>query len=185
MFDNSGVVGGFYRAGETVLFLVYVNVLWILFSFLGLIIFGLGPSTLAMFTVFRRWAMGAPDVRVFTTFWQAFRADFVKANALAWLLFVFGLMIYTNLNYFTLPSEWLHLIFRYVIIGAALLYGAMLLYIFPVMAHYETNFFRYFKNAVLIAVFQPLRTVYLIAACFTLYHCFIPYLYYYYFLEQA
>ncbi|MFB5663396.1 YesL family protein [Alteribacillus sp. HJP-4] len=169
---NSGWLSGFYQAGEIVLFLIYINVLWVLFSAAGLLLFGVGPSTMAMFTVFRKWAMGRTDMAVFREFWRAYCQQFLRANALIWVLFAFGAAIYTNLNYFVVDNEWLNLLYRYVLFVTAFLYGLMLLYIFPVFVHYETSFFRYFKNALLIALYHPLRSIYIIAAFFTLYHLF-------------
>ncbi|KRG11791.1 hypothetical protein ACA29_14620 [Lederbergia galactosidilytica] len=64
MFENK-LFNNFYQFGETVLLLLYVNALWICFTLLGLIIFGLGPSTVAMYTIFRHWAMGGGMIYLF------------------------------------------------------------------------------------------------------------------------
>ncbi|GAE95199.1 hypothetical protein JCM21714_4413 [Gracilibacillus boraciitolerans JCM 21714] len=41
--NGDSLIGKFYQFGEAVLFLLYVNFLWIIFSLLGLIFFGIGP----------------------------------------------------------------------------------------------------------------------------------------------
>lgn len=170
MFD--GLFGAFYRFGEIVLLLLYVNILWILFTLLGLGIFGIGPSTIAMYTVFRRWAMGESDVPVFIIFWKAFKESFLKANILAIILVVVGYMLYVNRNYFQLDDAWFSIIVRYIILIVSFIYGIMLIYIFPLFVHYENTFTNYFKNSILIAVYHPIRTIYAIAALFTLYYLF-------------
>ncbi|KRG11792.1 hypothetical protein ACA29_14625 [Lederbergia galactosidilytica] len=48
----------------------------------------------------------------------------------------------------------------------------MLIYIFPIYVQYENKLFVYFKNAILMALYQPFRTLYAIAACLTLYYIF-------------
>lgn len=169
---NSGLFGGFYRLGETVLLLLYVNLLWICFTLLGLIVFGYGPSTVAMFTIFRKWSMGRSDVPVFQTFWKSFRQEFFKANALGLVLLAIGYMLYINLNHLELQGEWISMVSHYVLVITTIIYGIMLIYIFPVYVHYENKFLTYFKNAILIAVYQPFRTIYTIAACLTLYYLF-------------
>ncbi|WP_084028990.1 YesL family protein [Bacillus sp. J33] len=62
--------------------LVYLNLLWIAFSLLGIVLFGFFPATAAMFSVVRKWIMGETDVRVFKEFWQTYRKEFWKANRL-------------------------------------------------------------------------------------------------------
>lgn len=170
MFD--GLFGGFYRFGETVFLLLYVNILWIFFTLIGLVIFGFGPSTVAMYTVFRKWSMGENDVPVFTTFWESYRKDFLKANALGIVILAIGYMLYVNLNYFELQGAWISVISRYLLLIAAAIYGIMAIYIFPLFVHYENKFFIYFKNSILVAIYHPIRTVYVIAACVTLYYLF-------------
>lgn len=49
----------------------------------------------------------------------------------------------------------------------------MAFYLFPLYVHYELRFFQYFKSAMIIAIYQPIRTIYLVAAIYT-----VGYLYY-------
>lgn len=170
MFD--GFLGGFYRFGEVVMLLLYVNLLWIIFTLLGLVVFGIGPSTVAMYSVFRHWSMGESDVPVFKTFWKSFRNEFFKANALAFVLVIIGYMLYVNLNFFELPNEWLSIIVRYIILIAFFFYIIILIYIFPIYVHYDNTFINYFKNSMLIAIYHPIRTIYALAATYTVYYLF-------------
>jgi len=171
MFD--GFFGGFYRFGEVIFLLLYVNVLWVLFTLLGGIVLGFGPSTVAMFSVFRKWSMGESDIPVFTTFWKTYREEFLRANALGWVLAIIGLMLYVNLNYIELENTWFSAIIRYSILIAALIYSIMLIFIFPLYVHYESTFITYFKNSIFVAIYNPIRTIYAIAAIFTLYYVFV------------
>ncbi|MDL4842304.1 YesL family protein [Aquibacillus rhizosphaerae] len=172
MFTTTGVFGGFYRFGEIVLLLLYVNALWVGFTAMGLVLFGFGPSTVAMFTVFREWSMGKSDVPVFTTFWNTFRKEFFKANGLGILIIAIAYMLYINFNYLEFQGEWLSFISRYFLFVATIIYGIMLIFIFPVYVHYENKFFIHFRNAIFIAIYQPIRTIYAIAACFTISYLF-------------
>lgn len=168
MFD--GIFGAFYRFGETVLLLLYVNLLWILFTLLGLVVFGIGPSTIAMYSVYRRWSMGESDVPVFITFWKSYKENFFKANILAFILIVVGYMLYVNLSYFKLQGAWLSIIIRYIILIVSLIYAIMLIYIFPIFVHYDNTFSNHFRNSILIAIYHPIRTIYVIAALYTVYY---------------
>ena len=62
------VTNGLNRFCTWVMRLAYLNVLWILFSLAGLVVFGLMPATAAMFTVAREWAKGNTDAPVFSVF---------------------------------------------------------------------------------------------------------------------
>jgi uncharacterized membrane protein YesL len=169
---SGGFMGGFYRFGEAVLFLMYVNALWIVFTLMGGIIIGWAPSTIAMFAVVRKWVRGETDRPVFKTFWDTYRTEFLKANGLGWFLLIIGYMLYFNLNYFQVNNGWIFLIVRYFILAVALFYVIMLLYIFPIFVHYEAKFFHYIKNAFLIAFYHPIRTIYVVSASITVYYLF-------------
>ena len=169
---DSGLLGRFYQFGEIVLLLLYVHFLWICFTLLGFIIFGIGPSTVAMFAVFRKWSMGEGDLPTFKLFWTVYRNEFVKSNLLGVILFGFGYMLYVNFNFLTLTNETWESVVRVMLIVATMVYVLMLSYIFPMYVHYENSLFGYFKNAILLAIYAPFRTIYLIAACLTLYYLF-------------
>src|SRR5699024_3675535 len=125
----------------------YVNFLWVCFTIAGLILFGIGPSTVAMFKIFREyWSNEDSDIRVFKTFWETFRHEFFKANGLSLLLIVIPYMLYVNLNFLELGNERLAVIIHYCVLVAAVVYGIMLIYIFPMYVHYDNKFFNYFKN---------------------------------------
>lgn len=167
---DSGLFGRFYQFGETVLLLLYVNLLWISFTLLGGILFGVGPSTVAMFAVFRKWSMGEGDLPVFKFFWSIYRKEFLRANVLGLLLLIFGYMLYVNFNFLTLTNIVGESILRIFLIFASIVYVLSIIYIFPMFVHYENKMTGYFKNAILLAIYSPIRTGYLIAACLTLYY---------------
>lgn len=168
-------MGRFYQFGEAVLFLFYVNFLWIVFTLLGLFFLGIGPSTVAMFAVFRKWSMGEQGFAVFPVFWKSYREEFLKANGLFWLLFLFGMMLLVNLHYFEVNDPTINLLVKATFILTAILYGLLLLYVFPLYVHYDRSIGQYIKNALLISLYQPLRTMYLLAACFVLYYLWVTF----------
>ncbi|KAB8139310.1 DUF624 domain-containing protein [Gracilibacillus oryzae] len=169
---GDGFIGKFYFFGETVLLLLYVNLLWVCFTLLGLVFFGIGPSTVAMFTVFRKWSMGEDDLPAFRIFWQTYKKEFIRANGLGLLLLFIGYMLYINFTFFEVDIVWLQQLSKILLIIAAIVYGIMIIYIFPMYVHYDNKLVAYFKNAVLIAVYSPIRTIYVIAACLTLYYLY-------------
>lgn len=67
--------------------LAYINVLWILFSSIGLIIFGIFPATAAMFSVVGKLIKNEESIKIFPAYWTSFRSYFLQANG-------FGLIFY-------------------------------------------------------------------------------------------
>ncbi|MBO1911160.1 DUF624 domain-containing protein, partial [Microvirga sp. 3-52] len=49
--------------------LIYINILWILFTILGLGIFGIFPATVSMFTIVRKIIVKEEKFKIFNTFW--------------------------------------------------------------------------------------------------------------------
>ncbi|QGH35448.1 DUF624 domain-containing protein [Gracilibacillus salitolerans] len=169
---GNGFISKFYFFGETVLLLLYVNFLWVCFTLAGAIIFGIGPSTVAMFTIFRRWAKGEEDIPAFKVFWQTFKKEFKRANGLGLLILLFTYMLYININFLQLDNEWMQQTIKNVLIIVSIVFGIMVAYIFPMYVHYDNKLYNYFKNAILITIYSPIRTIYLIAACLTLYYLY-------------
>lgn len=114
-----------------VLKLVYIQLLWLLFTLLGLIVLGVGPSSYAMFTVLRQWIRGNKDIPIFQTFHQAYRTGF-KESALIGLLYTAGgIILYVDLLY--VESQ----VLRGLLLVIGALYLISLGYIFPILVHYD------------------------------------------------
>ncbi|MFA9556724.1 DUF624 domain-containing protein [Evansella sp. AB-rgal1] len=60
--DNKGLIGNLYRVSEWLIRLAYINILWMLFTIVGLIILGIAPATATVFTIIRKWFM---ETRIF------------------------------------------------------------------------------------------------------------------------
>ncbi|MFC4402738.1 YesL family protein [Gracilibacillus xinjiangensis] len=71
-----------FTAAEWISRFAYVNLLWIGFSLLGLVVFGFFPATAAMFALVRQWIMGNIDKPVFSSIWVTIKKNFSKAISL-------------------------------------------------------------------------------------------------------
>ena len=88
--------GALYRIMVWITRLAYLHLLWILFTLAGAVIFGLFPSTTAMFAIVRDWLNGKTDRNLFSIFWIYFKAEFWKSNRLG--LVVIGLLLLISLD---------------------------------------------------------------------------------------
>ncbi|MBM7553144.1 YesL family protein [Thalassobacillus pellis] len=132
--------------------LAVVNGLWFLFSLRGLLIGGIFPATAAVLGLARKWLMGQEEVKLWKTFKQIYRQEFVIANTIGWILTIFGGLLYLNYKViagsggevlFIVPFAFYLLLFFYTIVA---------LWVFPLMVHYKTGWRQYLKNALIIGV---------------------------------
>jgi uncharacterized membrane protein YesL len=150
--------------------LAYVNILWLIFTLLGAVIFGLFPATAAMFAIIRKWLIGKEDVPVFKTFWNYYRDEFFKTNALGLIFSVTGLLLYLDFKIIDFHNEVFNRIFLTVMFLFASIYTVILLYIFPVFVHYDLKLLQYIKNAFLIGIANPIRTALMVLCLITAYY---------------
>ncbi|WP_226037213.1 YesL family protein [Aquibacillus saliphilus] len=132
--------------------LAFVNVLWILFSLMGFVIGGVFPATVAALGVSRKWIMGQHDIKIWRTFKQIYRQEFIGANKLGWLLSVIGGLLYLNYRviinsaediFFIIPFAFYLLLFFYIIV---------VIWSFPLLTHYQASIVQHIKNAIIIGL---------------------------------
>ncbi|MDW2876727.1 MULTISPECIES: YesL family protein [Bacillaceae] len=111
--------------------LVYIQLLWFLFTFLGFIVLGIGPSSYAMFTVLRQWIRGNKDFPILKAFYHAYRTGFKEASVIGLLYTAGGMVLYVDLLY--VESQ----VLRGLLIVIGVLYLISLSYIFPILVHYD------------------------------------------------
>lgn len=166
--ELNGLTGRFFKICEVISKMAYVNLLWILFTVLGLGIFGFMPATVALFTVTRKWVMGEWDIPVFKTFWQTYRKEFFKSTLFGVVLFGIGYIIYVDLV--LLPTGGLFVLLRGGIFVCGLLYAIVLLYIIPVYVHYDWKRSLHVKYALLVGASHPHYTLLILIGIAGLYY---------------
>lgn len=81
----------------TVLKLVYINILWVAFSALGLVIFSVGPATYAMMKYYDRWLRCQESLPVARTMWGFFKERFVQSMIVSWIYIAVAAIFITNI----------------------------------------------------------------------------------------
>ena len=128
--------------------IVFVNFLWLLASFLGLLL-TFGAATSAMFRVSAQILKTKEPTSVLTLFIQSFKENF-KESTLVWLLLVIlGVPLYMMYHY-GLNNEisWM------VILSVVIFYEWLIftIYVFPVIATFKTkNILHLIKNVILLS----------------------------------
>ncbi|MFA9557842.1 YesL family protein [Evansella sp. AB-rgal1] len=168
-----GLMGGFYRVSEWIMRLAYVNLLWILFTTIGLFFFGFMPASIAMFTILRKWILGEFDIPVFKTFFGTFKTEFIKGNIFGLVILIIGYILYIDLQYLSLVEGTLHTVLLAVLFLAGILYLTFTFYIIPVYVHYDLKLKEYFKFAILIGITNFHITILMAVGIAALYYIFM------------
>ncbi|GGH78686.1 putative membrane protein YesL [Pullulanibacillus pueri] len=134
--------------------LIYLNLLWVLFSLMGGVILGVFPATAAVFAIIRKWAF-QEEVPIFSTFWLYYKSEFKKSQITGYGFVLMWLFLRADQNFYH------NGIFTFLCQLASLVFFTMLLYIGPVFAHYDTGFFKQIKFTFLLAMAHPFRSVFL------------------------
>ncbi|EFM12659.1 protein of unknown function DUF624 [Paenibacillus curdlanolyticus YK9] len=182
--EMRGIMGGFYKISEWIMRLSVTNVLWAIcsipfwfFVFSALFLptseqgstigmlyvaiavspFTLFPATAAMFTVARKWVMGEVDVPLFKTFFRGYKENFLQ-SMLGGLLYavLFAIMVVDLTVYRSEPSMQL---ISFLFIGFLFILIVSLFNFFSMLVHYHMKTFQLLKNAVLITIGRPFRSI--------------------------
>jgi uncharacterized membrane protein YesL len=172
----TGAMGGIYRVTEWITKFAYISILWMFFSLLGLILFGLFPATISTFVITRKWIQGYTDIPLTKTFWQTYKKDFKKGNIIGFIYYIIGYFLYLDFHLIFITSNSALQITTFSLVLISLVLLLTLLYVFPVYVSYELKIIDVLKNAFIISVFRPLNTLMMIAGAIAVYGLmrFIP-----------
>ncbi|MBQ0138850.1 MAG: DUF624 domain-containing protein [Kurthia sp.] len=149
---------------EWIMRLAILNILFVFFSCVGLIIFGIAPAYTAMSAIFKRLYEGQ-EVSIIPSFYHVFKAEFFKSNKFGLLYSYFILLLFVNFLFIqTLPAQ-LQTVAMFIIILFAILLLMSFIYIFPLYLKFETTTWRLIKNSFYVSLaFLPrtLLTIFLI-----------------------
>lgn len=130
----------------------------LMFIFTSIPIFTIGASLSAMQVIFYR-VLHNEEVGVIKEYLVAFKENF-KKSTLIWLIFmaVYMALGYNIIYLWGAVGSVDVVIHTFAIVLSVFVY-AIMLYIFPLQSHYENTLLNTFKNAAIIAISHPFRTI--------------------------
>jgi uncharacterized membrane protein YesL len=167
--ENGGHLTRFYVICDWIARLAYINLLWIGFSVAGFILFGLMPATAAMFTIIRKWIMGENDFSILQTFWQTYKTEFLKSNALGGILMTIGGLIFLDLRISQSGTTAFSLVMSLLMISGLFILFIMFLYVWPIFVHFNLSIFNILKTAFVLSISQPMFTIVMIVGSLAVY----------------
>ncbi|KMY49918.1 YesL family protein [Peribacillus loiseleuriae] len=144
-----------YVVCDWIIRLLYLNLLWVVFTILGLVVAGIFPATVAMFSILKEWIHEGKNVRVFNLFLNIYKKEFLKANRLGIILFIISIIFFTDWLFTNQLSGTLGMITKGALLGSGFVFGITLLYVIPVYLQIDGKVFTTIKLAFLIGITYP------------------------------
>ncbi|WP_246609700.1 YesL family protein [Nonomuraea rhizosphaerae] len=135
-----------------------LNLLWIVFTLLGGVILGLGPATVAAYTLARRHVRGE-SIQGWAPFWAVYRREFVRGSVLVLPVAALVTLLLAEHAYFAASGA---LGPRIATDVALALLAAAGVYLVPLYAHYDLPPWACLPKASLLALTRPASTVLLL-----------------------
>lgn len=150
-----------YSFFDTLLWIACLNLLWMLFTLLGLGVLGAGPATAAAQILVRRRSRGeaAPLLKSFT---REYFVNFARANALALPVMAVAIVLAMNWNYSSRADGLMSELLAAGTCAAALFLAGVACYLFPMYARYELPLGQYLMTCSRFAVRHLAGTVILL-----------------------
>ncbi|GAA0369788.1 YesL family protein [Bacillus horti] len=162
--DGSGLSGRLYRLCEWIMRLAFLNLIWILFTLMGLVAFTIFPATAALFGITRKWVRGEEDFPIFQTYKALFRQEFWSAQALGYAFLLAGVVLYVDYLIFSTGTTTLFIALKYVTVLLIFFYLSICLFVFPVLVHYDMKLMQSFKTAFFLGVLHPGQSIFMLAS---------------------
>lgn len=150
--ETNIVTGKLYLICEWIMKLAYVNILWVLFTASGLVIFGAMPATVAVFAIARKWMIQGSSTPIFKTFLHTYKSEFAKSNFLGLVIGFGGSFLVFDFVYIKNISGNFQLFLLVALLITAIFFFITMLFILPVYVHYELKLIQYFQHAFLIGM---------------------------------
>ncbi|WP_130859338.1 YesL family protein [Gracilibacillus phocaeensis] len=139
--------------------MAYLNVLWLIFTILGLVVFGLFPATVAMFTIIRRWLLGNIQEWDFRMFYSIYKKEFVKSNVIGLIFLAVSFLCYVNIQYMSYYHSGFHGMIKWPLLTVMIVIGLVMLYVIPVYVHYQVSLKEVCKYAFYLMLSHPLANI--------------------------
>jgi len=149
-----------YEAADEVFWAVRLNLLWLAFTLLGGVVLGVGPATVAAYTLARRHARGE-SFQAFPAFAAVYRRQFVRGTALLFPVLGVSACLATDYLYFASrgPAAAAP---RLATLAVLAVFAVVVAYLMPMVVHFDLRAVACLPKASLFALTRPASSVLLL-----------------------
>lgn len=149
---------------------MYLQVLWYLFTAIGLGVLGVVPATLATAAVIHKWFKNGTDIPIFKEFWSTYKKAFIQGNGLGLIWVALGLFFYAD---YVISRDFIQSFYFHAFIVLVIVFYTILVFHFLIIYNrYELRFLQYFKQTFLIALIRPFESLAMLVALLPLYYLY-------------
>ncbi|MCC5894513.1 MAG: DUF624 domain-containing protein [Alkalibacterium sp.] len=156
----------FMKILEWVATLAYLNILWIAFSLLGLVVFGIGPATITVYALIRKKLRQGDLSHIFTLFRKEFRKQLNPGNIYFPIVMFVGIFLYIDMRIISVLPE--SMIVQMVVIPALFILTALAIVVATFTLGYyvenEESIFRSFHQGFWVTLISPVSALVIIHA---------------------
>ena len=132
---------------------VSANLCWIAFTILGLGVLGFFPSTVALFTIVRKWIRKETDLSVWKTFKHVYVKEWKRSNGIGLVFYCIGLFLFVDIRIVIGMMTGIFVNFSArIFYTLSFLFIMSIGYFFAIYVHYELSNKEYIKQSFLFAV---------------------------------
>src|SRR5699024_2491973 len=133
------------------MYVFYLNILWMLFTLGGLVVFGWMPATIATYATWRKLLRDKEKtIPIFKTFFSEYKRAFVKKNIIGLIMLAGGFLVGFYLSFYQYTEGVVNVIYLGFLFIIIVIFLNLIVYFPPVMVHFQLNFAQYFKHALFI-----------------------------------
>lgn len=144
--------------------LAYLNVLWIMFTLVGLILFGWAPATVSSFTVMRRW-LNKEEFTTLPFFWKTYKREFFKSNVSGLVNLLTLLILLSNIYILSLTENALVPVFMIGNWSMLFLYSIFMALFYPMYTIHTGNLLTIYKTTLFVALTKLPFTILILLVC--------------------
>lgn len=147
-----------YDAADWFVKLVFLQLIFIVFSLMGLIVLGFFPALFAFFAVSRQWFLLKTHEGTFKMFWGYFKTYFKIANLYGYLLSLISVVLGLYVFWFQQIDHLIGSILLFITFLLIIATVIVWIYWIPILVHYDVKGFQVIKTALVIGLLRPLYT---------------------------
>ncbi|MGO4936303.1 YesL family protein [Fundicoccus sp. Sow4_H7] len=174
-----GLFGMIFEIVMWLVRLIILNFLWIIFTVLGLGLFGIAPATFSLANVIYKWLSVGHDISFVKTFIDYYKENFFKSNKIG--LLIISLFAFIQLDFYISEQFIQSALFHTVIVILFWLLIIYTCYLLVIFSRYELCFSQYFKQTLYIAFGSPLVSIGMLLVVFfiAILYTYIPILFFF------
>ncbi|MDX8045528.1 DUF624 domain-containing protein [Gracilibacillus sp. S3-1-1] len=155
----------YIRLGNLGFNLIMLNIMWVICSFVGLVVFGFFPATVALFAVIRKIILEDEAGSIYLLFIQQFKAEFIKSNILGYLIVFIAVFLYVDLKVIEqLNNTGFQVVLFNGLFVISVFFAISVLYVFPLYVHFNLKLVQYLQYACILTIAKPFHTIMLIGS---------------------